>query len=259
MLHLIGTENEITAAINGFNHSYHIDYAQVRNVAICYLASAPSALTAMALAEAIYDVMGNWGAGVRKAPLRRSPALIAERLLNSSLHHRLKKLADPSSLGLSVNSHGLPTLLLHSRLQSVHAFHREFLDTLAELANAFFVNNTNTTYPTKALLLLTGLAPALDRQVRKGLKRAGMKGMSGTQFLLPTSSSTAFGLRLCSLPFWVGHCWQGNKEVFLAAIKRSNHSALSSEPGRVFDILLFMQQDPRSPMTLAFNTLFPAR
>ncbi len=39
-------------------------------------------------------------------------------------------------------------------------------------------------------------------------------------------------------------CWEQNKELLTEAVLKSDHPALQFEPGRVFDILLFMQQDP---------------
>ena len=253
MLRLIGSIDEVAAAIDDFRGSYHADYARVRDIAKSYLCEPPSTANTAALSEVMYQVLGNWGAGSRKAPIRRSPADTALRLLNPSLHNRLNKLAGDASSGLRLDLQGARGLTPTSLFDDVKSFDHDLLHTLAELAEAFFENNTNVTYPTKTLLLITGLAPAWDSQVRKGLRRSGMTGMSGTQFLLPADSSKALGQRLCRLPFWVANCWDTHQDIFQKAVRQSNYPALCSDPGRVFDVLLFMQQDLRRPQTLAFQ------
>ena len=253
MLRLIGSGDEVVAAIDDFRGSYHADYARARDIAKSYLSEPPSLASAAALSEVMYQVLGNWGAGSRKAPIRRSPADTGLRLLNPGLHNRLNKLAGDASSGLRLGPQGARVLTPTSLFNDLKSFDHDLLHTLAELAEAFFENNTNVTYPTKTLLLITGLAPAWDSQVRKGLRRSGMKGVSGTQFLLPADSSRALGQRVCRLPFSVASCWNHNQHLLQEAISQSNHPALCSEPGRVFDILFFMQQDLRRPQTLTFQ------
>jgi hypothetical protein len=115
-----------------------------------------------------------------------------------------------------------------------------------------FINNTSITYPMKALLLITGLMPALDSQVRGGLTLAGKAGFTGQQ-LLPWNTQQAAGRRICDLPFYLGHCWSLNREVFIEGISSSRHKDLQGAPGRVFDILLFMQNRPNRKPILAFS------
>ncbi|MNH32672.1 hypothetical protein D3C79_931320 [compost metagenome] len=113
-----------------------------------------------------------------------------------------------------------------------------------------FFNNTSVTYPMKGMLLITGLMPALDSQVRGGLTRAGKSGFTGQQ-LLPRSAQQAAGRRICELPFYLGHCWSLNREVFMEGILSSHHKDLRDKPARVFDILLFMQNRPNRKLILA--------
>jgi hypothetical protein len=101
----------------------------------------------------------------------------------------------------------------------------------------------------KALLLITGLMPALDSQVRKGLRLAGKVGFMGQQ-LLPQNTHQAGGRRICYLPFQLGQCWELNREILLEGVRKSRHPGLESAPGRVFDVLLFMQAQSKRKMIL---------
>ena len=140
----------------------------------------------------------------------------------------------------------------NSPINDVGAFDNEILSILNKLADVLFINNTNITYPMKALLLITRLMPALDSQVRGGLTRAGKVGFIGRQ-LLPKNVHQAAGRRICNLPFYLGHCWRLNREAFVKGIDESRHRGLQDTPGRVFDILLFMQNKASRNQILTFQ------
>jgi len=61
-------------------------------------------------------------------------------------------------------------------------FDDALLSVLREISQRLFVDNSNVTYPTKALLLISGLMPALDNRVRAGLGRAGFSGVKKLSF-----------------------------------------------------------------------------
>lgn len=200
----------------------------------------------------MHQALTNWGAGSRKAPVLRSPKDAAKKLTSVELHRRLKILDKSRLIDFGLDATRGRAFRNQSSFSCFTTFDRNLLEILHTLAGVFFVNNTNVTYPMKVLLLITGLMPALDSQVRKGLSRAGMEGMGGTQFLLPTDASRPLGQRICHLPFWVGHCWQTHHSEIQNAIAQSDHLTLSTEPGRVFDILLFMQKDQQRTRLLEF-------
>jgi hypothetical protein len=180
----------------------------------------------------------------------RAPSHIAGWLSQRSLHAKL----------VEFDRHQLDAFTLAPRderifaaaplYQSVPHFDSELLEVLKMLADGLFINSTNVTYPMKALLLITGFMPALDSQVRKGLQRAGIPGFSGTRYLLPKNTFRAAGRNLCQLPFTLGRCWLQSGEMLTEAVLKSDHPALQSEPGRIFDILLFMQRDPNRNLML---------
>lgn len=252
MLRLIGKTADITAAVNDFRRSYHEDFALVRGAAKAYLASAATAEDSAQLAKCMHQALANWGAGSRKAPLLRPSNEASAKLVSVDLHRRLKLLDESRLSTFGLDALSARTFREQSKFDCFITFDKDLLGILRTLAEVFFINNTNVTYPMKALLLITGLMPAMDSQVRKGLRRAGLRGMSGTQFLLPVDSTHSLGQRICHLPFWIGHCWQEQYVELQNAIAQSDHPTLSTEPGRVFDILLFMQQDKERPLLLEF-------
>ncbi len=252
MLELVCHPQDIACALNDFRASYHADFARVRQLSKSYLAQRPTQDRVDALAEALKEALTNWGAGKRSAPRLKTPAQIAVALANEALRERLISLHDHGiqTLGLSEGRRILRAGLLCTELDD---FDLQLIATLARLADALFIGNTNVTYPMKALLLITGLMPAWDSQVRKGLTRAGMPGLRGTRALLPSTPYTAMGRRLCQLPFLLGHCWEQQNALMMAGIAGSAHPQLSAEPGRVFDVLLFMQQDAQRAPLLNFR------
>lgn len=253
MLRLVGHAKDVSSAINEFRLSYHVDFGNVRAVAKLYLGSETPEDHAPALAEALYRALSNWGAGSRKAPTLRLPQQAAHKLADKDLHFKLCTFSRCGIDAFSLDAKRDRVFTRSTTFISFDAFDIELLDVLHTLAEALFLNNTNVTYPMKALLLITGLMPALDSQVRKGLKRAGMAGLSGTQLLLPKDTSKALGKRICGLPFYLGNCWQLSQDVLRYAIAQSDHPGLSTEPGRVFDVLLFMQQESRRAPILQFG------
>lgn len=251
MLRLVGSALDIRSAINDFRLSYHQDFANVQPIARRYLNTPPGSANAALLAQALFTALRNWGACRRRSPTLRPLPQIESALKDRRLHERLLKLSQQSLAAFSLNQQGHRLLATNAPFNEVGAFDKEILGILNTLADVLFINNTSITYPMKALLLITGLMPALDSQVRGGLTRAGKAGFTGQQ-RLPWNTQQAAGRRICELPFYLGHCWGLNREVFIEGILGSHHKGLRETPGRVFDILLFMQNQLNRKQILAF-------
>lgn len=252
MLRLVGSSLDITSAINDFRLSYHQDFANVQSIARRYLNSPSGSANAALLAQALSTALRNWGACRRRSPMLRPVPQIESALKNKRLHERLLRLSQQSLASFSLNLQEHRLLDSDAPLNDVGAFDQEILGILNTLAEVLFINNTSVTYPMKALLLITGLMPALDSQVRAGLTRAGKAGFTGQQ-LFPMNSQQAAGRRICELPFYLGHCWTLHREVFVKGVLESKHKGLQDTPGRVFDILLFMQNQATRNQILAFK------
>lgn len=252
MLRIVGSFLDITSALNDFKQSYHQDFANVQLVARRYLNAPSGAGNAVLLAQALSTALRNWGACKRRSPILRPVSQIESALTEKRLHDRLLKLSQQSLSAFSLDQQENRLLENNAPFDHAGAFDREILGILNTLADVLFFNNTSVTYPMKALLLITGLMPALDSQVRGGLTRAGKAGFTGQQ-LLPRNAQQAAGRRICELPFYLGHCWNSNREVFMKGILDSNNQELQGTPGRVFDILLFMQNRPNRKRILAFD------
>ncbi|WP_327438711.1 hypothetical protein [Pseudomonas donghuensis] len=252
MLRMVGSFLDITSALNDFKQSYHQDFANVQPVARRYLNAPSGSANAVLLAQALSTALRNWGACKRRSPILRPVPQIESALKEKRLHDRLLKLSQQSLSAFSLDQQENRLLENNAPFNEAGAFDKEILGILNTLADVLFFNNTSVTYPMKALLLITGLMPALDSQVRGGLTRAGKAGFTGQQ-LLPRNAQQAAGRRICELPFYLGHCWSSNREVFMKGILGSNHQGLQDTPGRVFDILLFMQNRPNRKRILAFD------
>lgn len=249
----------IATAINGFNASYHRDYFTARAEADDYLSKSPTPESAYRLACALMHALKSWGAEQRRAPACQSVEVATKALRNALLHSNLVKLA--SCFEYLTLKDGGRALKGGSPFQSVNDFDVCLVETLGELAAVLLVGNTNVTYPMKALLLLTGLMPAFDRQVRGGLHLAGLSGFTWrgkprTQYLMP-SHGEADARRICVLPFYIAACVSSARTLFSKAVASSNHSALKDHHGRLFDILLFMQGSDTSKAPLV--TFSPAQ
>jgi hypothetical protein len=100
----------------------------------------------------------------------------------------------------------------------------------------------------KTVLLITGFMPALDSRVRVGLQRSGLSGINRTQYLLRDDPAHADGKKITRLPFLLGQCWTTCAQQLREGVAKSNFPDLTEDPGRVFDILLFMQAGKDSPI-----------
>ena len=235
-LDLIADKNLLILSINDFSQKYHIDFFTTINLAEKYLRhiNEPSAL---ALAENFGRTLCAWGAGRRKAPKIKSHSEITSALLDIRLIESIKFFSGSRMTDFKING---SIIEIADTASSIENFKKRLFDSLRLFSNGFFIGNTSITYPMKSLLLLTGFMPAWDSQVRKGLSLSGFCG-TDSHFLLPDQhDSTAFQ-KISSLPFYLGDCYTKNKDAFDTAIRESNYPELISDPGRLFDILFFMQ------------------
>lgn len=240
-----GDRTALAQAINAFNPRYHADYLVVRVAARGYLEKALTPATALALAGPLLAALHSWDAGKRRAPRCRSLANVAHALCDPLLHSSLQYLS--LSFGYLDIVDGRRVLRPGGPFPTVIAFDRGVIAALNTLADVLLAANTNVTYPMTALLLVTGLAPAFDRQVRRGLGIAGLTGMTNNQFLLPRGDDSG-ALKICTLPFYIAHCVAHARRELDAGIALSRYPVLEGEYGRIFDVLLF-EQRRRTPHT----------
>jgi hypothetical protein len=251
-LQIIGDSSSIAAVIDEFSHEYHEDFFEARSIACEYLADSHiKEENIRYLACCLRSVLISWGAGKRKAPKVHRDAELTSFLRDSYLHSDLYKLAKTSLTTLNFNQRSRQ--LSGAEIRTVPEFDSTLLSVLNKLSNGLFIGNTNVTYPMKAVMLLTGLMPAFDSQVRAGLKYVGFEGVHKTQYLLPSDGSTsADAKKLTRFPFILGNCWAEHTDVLNEGAQKSCYPRLVKEPGRLFDILFFMQERD-TPQILRFH------
>lgn len=231
----------LISAINDFNAEYHRDYSRVRAAAADYLSQAPSTDAARMLASGLLQALKSWGAGKRGAPDCVSVDVAANCLRDANLVQQLQALADAFAY-MSLDR-GIRQFSAGAPFSSVESFDASLLDSLNKLADGLLVGNTNVTYPMKALLLLTGLMPAYDSQVKGGLAAAGIAGINKTRYVLPRVREVTHpdALKICVMPFYLADCVARSSALLEDAVAGSRYPELSGQYGRLFDILLFMQ------------------
>jgi hypothetical protein len=255
--HIRADAAALTQAIDAFNAQYHQDYFAVRRHALSYLADPLSPQSAQALVPPLLAALTSWGAGKRVAPSCRAADAAVHALCDPALHASLRRLAD-SSPYLGVVD-GKRCLLQGAPFATVQEFDRHLIAALGLLADALLEGNTNVTYPMKALLLITGLMPAYDSQVKGGLALAGVTGIDKTSYLLPRAECSDAS-KICVLPFHIAHCARQARATLDTAIANSRYPMLKGQYGRLFDILLFVQNGrPPDKALLGFSTNTPAR
>lgn len=241
-VNLTTVQVDVTKAIDDFEESYHHQFFAVRALASPYLAAGQlDSGCVPPLAAELRRVLIEWGAGKRKAPHVKSLAAytraLADRVTSAALRHL--STTPISSLDLIGNRR---TLVGgdHS-FATAAAFDEALFLVLDRFRVELFEGASNVTYPMKALLLLTGLMPAFDSQVRKGLSQGNFAGMNRTRYLIPQDPNGPHGKRISRLPFLLGSCWIKHINILSSAIAASRYPQLMTEPGRVFDVLFFMQ------------------
>jgi hypothetical protein len=243
----------ITDAINAFPHGYQEDYFKCRAIGRRYLSEAtPTDDVVTNLATSLRCSLKKWGAGKRGAPTLRTDREFQNALRKPEIQSSLVELAATPLPELAVVQQRRYKSGTPAARTTLMRFDSNLLFLLRNLSQHLFVGNTNVTFPMKALLLITGFLPALDSErVRTGLERGGFLGMKKTQYLLPADADHADGKKITRLPFLLGQCWATHVQQLQEGIAKSDFPQLRQEPGRVFDILLFMQGDKHNPILIA--------
>jgi len=250
-LKLIGNENQIVTAINSFPSNYHRDFIIVRDNSRKYT-SVPNPGTSITtpLAKDLRDVLKKWGSDQRRAPKPRGVKEFENTLTDPLFHSMLLDVLETKISQIGVLGKNRYVDKQKPGFDRLNFIDSKLIYILNYLAGKLFIDNTNVTYPMKALLLLAAYMPAFDSNVRAGLKRGGFAGFSSTRLVLPKRIGNADSKKITSLPFLLGECWSSYKNIFIKGVSKSNYPNLIDEPARIFDILLFMQSDNTLPVLL---------
>ncbi len=152
----------------------------------------PSAETVSPLVTSLRRVLGEYGAaeegipnnGAMNAPRLASLAAFAEAFSSTGLHTDLKSLRT-WKLTLFKLLDTVRAIDNSTPGDNVLIFEKKIIRTLNSVATSLFsfVEKRAVTYPMKIVLLVTGFMPAYDRQVKRGLTNAGLRGFAAPQFL----------------------------------------------------------------------------
>lgn len=234
----------ITDAINKFPRDYQVGYFKCRAIGRRYLADAtPADHLLTDLATSLRCTLKDWGAGKQKAPTLRSEGEVSSALREPGIRSSLAELAAAPLPELTVVQQRRYMIGKPAAGAALIRFDSNFLFVLRTLGERLFLGNTNVTFPMKAALLITGFMPALDSRVRRGLQRGNFSGMDKTQYLLRDDAAHADTKKISRLPFLLGQCWTTCEQQLQEGVAKSTFPELRQEPGRVFDVLLFMQGD----------------
>lgn len=144
----------------------------------------------------------NWGAGQRKAAHPKNSQDIYNALSSKEMRANLKKLKSSSNF-LEIKE-GMRNINIESKesvkppFKTIDEYGRTLIVTLNLLSDEMMVDNKTMTYPMKILLLLTGFIPALDGQVRSGLKFAGISGLHAPLHMSNNPGETSAKKYMCA-------------------------------------------------------------
>ena len=214
------------------------------------------------MAMVLIRVLKEWGAGKRSAPRLRPEAEIVKLFTDPRLREMLRDLSKLRT--------GLPSVDDGKRVVGTSPHSPDQLDAIViavlnQLACGLFERCTNLTYPSKAVLLLTGYMVAVDSEVRSGAQFAGFTGMGS---VLPVADTRHPGLstakKITAMPYLLGQAWPRIGDQIkdaLVVTGRKDLLELLDHPARIFDILLFMQskrmrKSGRRPQLLQLDNTF---
>jgi len=258
-LSIVGSRGAMIGAINGFNRKYHAGYFSTRLWADAYTSAlTPNVSNTNILSIQLDLVLREWGAGTRNSPHLKSVNDIQQYLLRPSTHQIIKKIAAYSLKDFNITA-------AHCEINGSHAhaqvFYQDIYDALHSVKNGIFspnprIPNIKATYPMKALLLLTGIFPAYDSQVRQGMTDGGFSGLAGV-IDMPAHIGDICHKKISRIPFYVGSCFNANAALLNSAIGSSNFPQLRGDIGRLFDVLFFEQTAINLLLALAPPTYHP--
>jgi hypothetical protein len=143
-----------------------------------------------------------------------------------------------AAMGFSVSVGGVR--MIGGATAHVAAFDRDLIGVLNDLAAGCLLYSTGVTYPMKALMLLTGIIPAFDSQVRGGLALGGFSGMKATRVPLPSVPTDTIARKILFLPFHLASAFASVPAV-ASCVSGTLLAPFSKDQGRILDVLLFMQ------------------
>lgn len=242
----------IAKAFEGFKPEYVQGYFDVHCAATTLLflpADSPIAnveQSTRALATVLIRVLKEWGANKRVSPRLRPEAEIVKLFTDPRLREMLRDLSELRTR--------LPSVYEGKRVVGTGSHSPDQLDAIViavlnQLACGLFERCTNLTYPSKAVLLLTGYMVAVDSEVRSGAQYAGFTGMGSLLAVADTRHpdlSTA--KKITAMPYLLGQAWPRIGDQIKAALVvtgRKDLLELLGHPARIFDILLFMQSQSK--------------
>lgn len=235
----------ITNCINNFKPDYHVFYFYCRNCVTSFLDD-PNENNARILAAALYHTLIKYGAGRRQAPEPASIEHIEGFLLenNETFPQLLQNLSTTFPFLRIIDGQqrildGCPGFA------TVQELYQSLLELFHISRGTFVEENNSITYPTKCILLLTGLMPAYDTQVRGGL--IAIHHGFGIPQGLPNENAPWNNVATAILDrlFQLADCLSHSPHV-LEAVQQSHFPQLA-EPihhGRILDIMLFSMNNP---------------
>ncbi len=225
--------DSIRDAVDHFRMGYHEGFREVRMKAQEWLAG--SGPPTQEMVDSIRKVLGEWGAGLKKAPTVADDASVVACLESNRSELQEFGGIDLWSLQPAPHRDKVRAQLLLRRL-------------LWNLSGCFNLHRgvraPSVTYPSKLLMLLTGRYVGLDSNVRSGLHRAWREpGFTGTQFLLPQPTRECAEAERILRVFgrMTEYLWK-NRAAIEAGISASSRPEILSDldaPGRIVDIVLF--------------------
>lgn len=241
------TAQRITRAIDDFQLTFHLGYFCVRSRAQAFLAAPqPDPHEALVLAFELRHVLKEWGMGGRwRAPKFTTGGLPAAAavLRDPALFPRLRRLNGISMSALQLAG----ARCLRTGHSSPLALQTDIVESLQHLASGLFADNTEITYPTKALMLLTGISVALDSNVRIGGCKAGLCGLR-QPYGVPSTPMDLPARKIGALGYRLSECWALDRQVITRAIRNSKFPGLIDHPARFFDVVLFTQATAATPL-----------
>lgn len=231
-------------AINDFEEKYHKGFDTIRHLAEQFYQSKSKEQIPF-LSSELQRILKEWKAGMRNAPKLMNNKQFNDALSNDDF---IESLISLSQIADYLDMQNNQKIMYSNHIfSSVNDFEKCLCDTLKYIANHFFdySENINITvvYPQKVLLLLTGLMPAIDVNVREGIARSG-KGNYSNLYLTDSRHLE----KICELAFLISHLRHNQVEFIDNVISHSRYrncikpnNCLNNQYGRFFDIIFFMQ------------------
>jgi hypothetical protein len=235
------TAKELAELLDSFPRHYHRDFSRVRESAKRWLDV--DGAVPKELAELLVAALKSWGAGMRKAPEVRPPIEVTSVLQDEGVVTALRELHRFDLDSLTLDADGRPLVGGRRHLADQERIEGSVFAAL-RTTDRLFIGNTSVTYPSKALMLLTGRFIGLDSNVRAGISRADEPGFRETRFPMPADPFDRSARRMYRVLWLTGDWLARHRDVVHDALAHSTapHRLRDLDaPARVVDVMLFMQ------------------